>query len=68
MHQPGDDRRKDSASTTPRQPHERRTSDAAPALPEEDTRVGVEKPVDNPIPLDDAPAAPLTSPDETKGG
>ena len=56
MHQPGDGTRKDSASTTPRQP------------PEEDTRVGVEKPVDDPIPLDDAPAAPLTSPDETKGG
>jgi hypothetical protein len=44
------------------------TPDTPPALPEEDTRVGVEKPADNPVLLDDAPAAPLTSPDETKGG
>ena len=36
--------------------------------PEEMTRVGVEKPADNPVLLDDAPAAPLTAPDETKGG
>lgn len=38
------------------------------ALKEEEARLGVERPVDNPVPLDDAPAAPLTAPDETKGG
>jgi hypothetical protein len=38
------------------------------ALEEQETRIGVERPVDNPVPLDDAPAAPLTAPDETKGG
>jgi hypothetical protein len=37
-------------------------------LEEQETRIGVERPVDNPVPLDDAPAAPLTAPDETKGG
>ena len=64
--QPGDYTRQDTASTTARQPGGHRSPDTKP--PEEDAPVGVEKPVDNPVPLDDAPAAPLTSPDETKGG
>jgi len=52
----------------PRDDTQEKTTPPSAPDPEEMTRVGVEKPADNPVPLDDAPAAPLTALDETKGG